>query len=1270
MPLKTFATGNNVSQNSGVERLPAMQFISYTQANSALSFDGIRTVVEDSRGYIWIGTYKGLNRFDGFRFKTYGSAELGVASDYICSLGEDADGNLWIGTDAGVVVYRYDADSFEPLRSLARVEAEPTDRVFAIARDSSGTMWLGSRSGLYRCDPHRRVVSRVALAEASGRAVSYIYRLAVAPGALYLASYCNNIFRFEPSSGELREVSSRYRGDDIEGLQAVSTPSGDDVLYVAGKRTGLTRIRRAQMQPTGATQHQPSPELLFATPQDHRPTQLSVGRDSTLYLATTGGLLQFDCRTGSHALMQHLSANRFSLTDSYVTDVLTDSHGSLWVGTQGGGLCRADRRLDLFRKIYHTADGVPLNACGVTALAEDGDGTLWIATARHGLLRLGPTDDAPTHYVNASIPLAITALFCEHGQLWIGAQQGVVRLNPVTGETHAYRELGGDNRIVSFYRPRHTADGLWAATATGIARYDASADNFRVIEPLRGLTVESMAEDKEGRIWLATYSDGVYYFDPQTNDLKQYCTRVGNCSVPEMISSLCIDSRGHLWVASFGSGLFLYDQASDTFVVPSRDKSNLSDRVILSIEPDGKDYLWLSTTRGLVRLNTQSGTMQCFTTADGLLDNSFRKASLHRSDGTLAFGSENGLIVLHPTDLTKAMERTRPMMISDIHIDGNALPRGNADVLHTLTLRPGENSFDVSFASPGEVAVRSYERLLCRLDGHDAEWRDVTASMSTDFFGLKPGTYRLQLHSVGPDGTETEARPDLTVRVEPRFFESSLGLLLILVFFGLITAAVSTGFYRRAVRREKARHAEALREATGDIDRLTRLMGEFEEFIEAESKECVTTPRTVNLGERLGLLCAEYASELPEPFTLRFEEPQEPVCVRIDDRILDRIFDRLLVGARRYAERQILVGLRCDESGQAEVRVGFDGACAADEASLFKPVVNGAGGDSCGLELPLAHRLTELSGGRLTLAPEGNAFLLQLTAVAPDAVAKASDTSEAVAPDGKQTVLLVEPSEELAEYLRRHLGTSYRVITVATAAEALGLLRDEEIYLVLVDATLADMHVAEFCRRATTDFETSHVPVAVIGSANATDLKRDCMVAGASIYVEKPFALDYLHTCVEGIITRRAQWRQAIETSAHDSSAAASEPVATTPFSAESDSSPNLDEQFLRRMEAVIAERMSNPDFSSKQLAEELCLSYSSLNRKVKALLDMTPNDYLRKKRLAAAVRMLQSSGSRVGEVGHQVGFASSSYFAKCFKEEYGILPGEARRPVAEQGAE
>ena len=158
------------------------------------------------------------------------------------------------------------------------------------------------------------------------------------------------------------------------------------------------------------------------------------------------------------------------------------------------------------------------------------------------------------------------------------------------------------------------------------------------------------------------------------------------------------------------------------------------------------------------------------------------------------------------------------------------------------------------------------------------------------------------------------------------------------------------------------------------------------------------------------------------------------------------------------------------------------------------------------------------------------------------------------------------------------------------------------------------------------------------------------MEAGAVNYIEKPFNLDYLLSCMRAALDRRA---------------AAKKNASPTPemdIDISRFDQPGGDTEFLLHFEKVIQENLGNSAFSNKQMEDQLFMSHSTLNRKVKSLIYTTPNEYLRDKRLDVAAQLLESSERRINEICFSVGFNSPSYFSKCFKERFGMLPAQYRQ--------
>ena len=176
-------------------------FSHFNKEKNGLSYDSVRDIFQDSRGYVWIGTYKGLSRYDGKRFKNYDRHNLGVTSDFINVIKEDLDGNLWIGTDNGVVIYYYAEDVFRRLSSVVGSSVKaPDDRIFAIERNSAGVMWISSRdNGLYSYTPQSAELIHHTLSDQNP--VNNIYRITIDRNDnMFLAVYCDNIYVASPDA--------------------------------------------------------------------------------------------------------------------------------------------------------------------------------------------------------------------------------------------------------------------------------------------------------------------------------------------------------------------------------------------------------------------------------------------------------------------------------------------------------------------------------------------------------------------------------------------------------------------------------------------------------------------------------------------------------------------------------------------------------------------------------------------------------------------------------------------------------------------------------------------------------------------------------------------------------------------------------------------------------------------------------------------------------------------------------------------------------------
>ena len=264
------------------------------------------------------------------------------------------------------------------------------------------------------------------------------------------------------------------------------------------------------------------------------------------------------------------------------------------------------------------------------------------------------------------------------------------------------------------------------------------------------------------------------------------------------------------------------------------------------------------------------------------------------------------------------------------------------------------------------------------------------------------------------------------------------------------------------------------------------------------------------------------------------------------------------------------------------------------------------------------------------------------------------------------TVLVVDDNADIRAYLHSILQSRYRIIEAADGEQGLKVAREEVPDLILSDVMMPVMNGLDFCRQVKADFVTSHIPVILVTARAMNQHQVEGYESGADAYITKPFVADVLLARVDNLLKSRRilknLWNQPVEKQDAEVDPnlqpASPEVKETIP---QEETPPAAENAFITRFKKVVEERMSDSDLSVETIAAELALSRVQLYRKVKALTGCTPVDLLRKARLSKALELLADPELTVSEIAYRVGFTSPSYFTKCFKDEYGKVPGEVR---------
>lgn len=1247
--------------------------------------------MQDSNGFVWVGTDDGLNRYDGVSFRKYDKRELGLKTSFVVSLCADDEGNVWVGTDDGLTRYDYDTDRFEPFETVTAQGTAVRGKVSCILIGSDGVVWFSAGGeGLFRFNPDE------------GKLLHYFYDgdgLSLPAGIttfclddegeLWLSLYFTGLYHVDRTLREITEVKCD-RDISSDYIVGVYRCPKDGRIIFASAGQGLCSLDPE----TGCT------KTLIQTDTKDSPIGMFVDKDGSVWTASHHGLWKYDIIEGSVVRIEHDPSDRFSLSDNNVNAFMVDAQGGLWAGTANCGVDYSAPGQKKFRR-FQTADTLPLEGAMLRSLSPDNSGRLWIATESLGIFSLDVESEEMSRVKD--VYEWTSCLLCDGGSLWFGTHRGISRYDTESGRIRSYDWLSRDshlrdNKIANIYR---TSSGTVLCGSTlGLLAFNRDIDGFEPLSGFDGVFVRDIIEDKMGRLWVASYADGLFCYDLRSEKILGHWTAdaSGDFNIPSnKLNSVTVDSGGHIWVSSYSSGFFCINPADGSIrLYNTENNAAVSSDIVFSIVEDLRGYLWLSSNYGLMRLDPTSEEIITYTTRDGLLDDEFNfNSGTLLPNGMVVFGSRNGMVCFRPEDLDRGRSSV-PVRFTDLRIGGQIVTPcesgsplyENIDKASRIVLKRQQNSFSITLSMPTLLSPTDGS-VSFRLKGFDDEWKTLYWTGKRRVLrwsNLPAGKYVLEVNVPGGSHNPLE----IQVKRYPL-----LSLVAILIYF-LLVAGIFAGLAIYLKNREKHRaekvsfkdkmafftniiheiktpltliktplqHIMARQGSNEDISEdlslindnanyMDRLVKEMLDFVRVEQNGYNLNLRTIDIvGKTASLVTRFQELARSKNIDVSFDSSEGRMVVDADDSALTKILNNLLDNAVKYAQTYIKVTLTSD-AGQALVSIANDGPEIPRNrrSDIFKPFVQFSNekapySQSFGVGLPFARSLARLHGGNLVLSPGTETqFVLSLPLAKVQELVEIPSPEDPETDDERPLILVVEDNADLQGYLRRKLLQNYRVVVSSSAERALEIVAQSDVDLIVSDIALEGMSGIELCRKINSDFEHSHIVVVMLSALSNPSIKIEALENGAALYIEKPFDLDYLLSSVSVLLERRKTLRNAfLNGSQPDYS---------------SFCLPGSDEAFLRKLDKVIMENISDSTLSNEQICEAMSMSRSTLIRKVKGLLDTTPNDYIRLKRLSVAARLLESNSVRISEVCYSVGFNTPSYFSKCFKAQYGMLPNE-----------
>ena len=459
-----------------------------------------------------------------------------------------------------------------------------------------------------------------------------------------------------------------------------------------------------------------------------------------------------------------------------------------------------------------------------------------------------------------------------------------------------------------------------------------------------------------------------------------------------------------------------------------------------------------------------------------------------------------------------------------------------------------------------------------------------------------------------------------------------------------------------------------------NANRLLRVINQILDFRKVEGKQEKLAVREIDLVPFVGEIKSYFDSMASvRAISYTFTSSIKQCTLWIDPDLLERVFFNLLSNAFKFTPEGGSVRIELTEEGDRVFIQVIDtgsGIQPANLPHLFDRFYTEDRSMGTGIGLHLVKEYIHMHGGEIRVESEpgqrttftvclrkGKAHFedsdLMETSVSHQAYEASrlddSETKEMLSKTYPYTILITEDDDEVRCFLERELSLHFKIRTAANGKDALRVLEEEEISLVVSDVMMPEMNGFELCRTIKSQLPFSHIPVILLTALTDERQRIFGITGGADDYIQKPFHTDYVKIKIIHLLQERQKLRERLLEKLRDNKLLLSEPEKVE----------SIDDAFLRKFAEQIEAVYADPEYNVEKLSETLGLSRGHLHRKIKELTGTAPVEFLRTYRLNKATQLLRQNAYTVSEVAYRTGFSSPAYFSKCFKAVYGVTPTE-----------
>jgi len=769
---------------------------------NGLSQNAVMSIVQDAKGFIWIGTRHGLNRYDGTGFKIYkrGSGSNTISDNVINALLVDEEGILWVGTSNGLNIYNAQLDEFEKVFAIpSNPKGLTNNNINCIYQDKKKRIWVGTNKGLNLIIDRKNKEVKAFLCDEKRTSGSFIKTIAESSdGNLWLGTL-SGLMRMRFDKGNINYQNFTSDASNPNSISANNITSiiedREQQLWVATLHDGINRYNKNQKSFTRFYQNN-SPSTPFI---NNNIRKLLLDNHGNIWIGTQDGLSIFDPISNKSVSYQHDPEIKTSLTNNSIHSIFQDVNGTIWIGTYHGGINIAYTQVTPFSIYQNKRTPFSLSNNVVSSIIEENPNNFWVGTEGGGLDYLDKkTGDFISYKNNQVDSTTISSNFVKivykdrHDNLWIGTAFGGV-LNLFNKKTRQFKHIMVDknrnrnnlsfDEVVALLND--SKDNFWVGSLSGLSilnKKNGQFENHTSYTPLEkqlhNKDVHVLFEDSKQNIWIGT-SGGLHLLKNNTQKLIGFLQKENDPDYLQSDGINCVmeDSKGVIWVGTYYGGLSRFDSNKQIFTTYS-DKNGLPNNNVLGIEEDEDHNLWVSTENGLSKFNPKEKTFRNYTASDGLAGNKFNNNSFFKSSvGELYFGGNNGLSSFYPRSI-EINKYIAPTVFTSLKLSGNIVSIGADDHLLTqeinatkeIVFNHDQNIFSIEFALLNYIKPEK-NRYAFMLQGFENKW-NFSSTPSATYNNLPAGNYTFMVKAANNDGVWNETPSTIKITILPPIWKT------------------------------------------------------------------------------------------------------------------------------------------------------------------------------------------------------------------------------------------------------------------------------------------------------------------------------------------------------------------------------------------------------------------------------------------------------------------------------------------------------------------